>query len=174
MFFLFFGDSCAREPKKPKNPTKTNPEGLCWGAGPPGKSLSGLFFFGFFGFFVFFCFFFFGFFVFFWFFWFFEDFCALLEILLYHFLLYGFSVSSEGCFLGFFFRLLGVISFSYAFFVQLFLVFVFCVCFIFLSALLYVTKANLDNQAHGILCFSHLVGDERFSLGPALHKFKQR
>ena len=36
----------------------------------------------------------------------------------------------------FFFRLLGVISFLYAFFVQLFLVFVFYVCFIFLSALL--------------------------------------
>ena len=35
-------------------------------------------------------------------------------------------------------------------------------------------STNLDNQAHGILCFSHLVGDERFSLGPALHKFKQR
>ena len=58
------------------------------------------------GFFVFFVFFFwlffflFLFFLFFFGFWFLEDFCVLLEMFLYHFLLYGFSVSSEGCFLG--------------------------------------------------------------------------
>ena len=53
----------------------------------------------FFGFFFFFSFFFFCF-LFFCFFWFLEDFCVLLEMFLYHFLLYGFSVSSERCFLG--------------------------------------------------------------------------
>ena len=46
-------------------------------------------------------------------------------------------------------------------------------------------STNMDNPAHRIMCFSHLVGDERnvlmlasrdvtkYSLGPALHKFEQ-
>ena len=61
-----------------------------------------------------------------------------------------------------FFRLFGVILFLYAFFVQLFLVFVFWVC-LYISECPFVRdeSTNMDNQANRILCFSHLVGDAR-------------
>ena len=77
-FFWFLEDFCARKPTK-----KTILRDSVGEPDPWEESLRIVFFFWFF-----------------WFFWFLEDFCVLLEMFLYHFLLYGFSVSSEGCFLG--------------------------------------------------------------------------